>query len=77
MTEPRNPKHANKTQDLGNGYTIERRLMGYAYPRNGNVHNATPRYHWVLRLDGSMIASSNYRTPMVALARTDAGRVSA
>lgn len=68
----RNPAHENTTKDIGNGYTIERRLMGYSYPRNGNVHNATPRYMWLLRLEGVVVdRDSRYRVLRAAAKRDD------
>lgn len=67
--------HANKTQDLGNGYVIERRLVGYAY--GDTATTSTPRYHWVLRLDGALVDSGPRRGPLVADARADLYRVSA
>lgn len=29
--------------------TIEKVIEGYCYPRNGNVHNPTPRVAWYVR----------------------------
>lgn len=31
------------------GFTLEKSITGYAYPRNGNAHNPTPRVIWQLR----------------------------
>lgn len=36
-----------------NGNLIEKRVTGYAYPRNGNAHNPTPRIRWDVRSGGS------------------------
>jgi hypothetical protein len=71
MITPRKPEHANKHEHVGKGYMIERRLMGYSYPRNGNVHNATPQYHWVLYLNGKQVDSDPRRTPLRRAARRD------
>ena len=30
------------------GYEIERWVVGYAYARNGNLHNPTPRVEWLV-----------------------------
>jgi len=30
------------------GVTIRKRVVGYAYPRNGNVSKPTQRYHWLI-----------------------------
>lgn len=52
--EPKNPKHADKVvriNGVSERLTLRRRLVGYAYPRNGNVHNPTPRYMWDLLCD--------------------------
>ena len=37
------------------GHTIERRVIGYAYPRNGNLGNPTPRVRWFV---GDVMSSS-------------------
>jgi hypothetical protein len=29
-------------------YTVKKRIAGYAYPRNGSMHNPTPRIVWEL-----------------------------
>lgn len=63
--------HANKVQDLGNGYTLTRTLQDYAYPRNGNTHNATPRYYWSLFLNGKRVDGDSRQRPLVAAARAD------
>ena len=75
MSAPRKPEHANKTEDLGNGYTLERRLQGYAYARNGNLGNATPRYSWVLRLDGKLVDSARQRDKLLDGIKADAYRM--
>ena len=67
-------EHTDKVEDLGNGYTLARRLVGYAYPRNGNLHNPTPRYRWNLCLNGKLVDSDSRRTPLVAEARKDSYR---
>jgi hypothetical protein len=56
MTEPRQPGHANYT--FGTSHprlTGQRYLESYAYAANGNVHNPTPRYLWVLWCDGRVV----------------------
>lgn len=68
---PRQPEHANKITDVANapGFQIERRLMGYAYARNGNVHNPTPRYWWILYLNGKRVDEGKYRNTLQQCAR--------
>lgn len=40
------------------GHVIEQRVTGYAYPRNGNAHNPTPRIVWCVRdQDGRLVGS--------------------
>lgn len=38
--------------------TIRKRITGYAYPRNGNTHNPTPRVLWEVYEGGRLIDSS-------------------
>lgn len=42
------------------GITIEKKISGYAYPRNGNAHNPTPRYRWEVKL-GDRLIDTAYR----------------
>jgi hypothetical protein len=67
MYLPRKPAHADKTEDLGNGYTLDRVLEGYAYGKT--YGGSTPRYYWVLRLDGRQVDSAAKRGVLVAEAR--------
>lgn len=30
-------------------YKIEKQIIGYAYPRNGNARNPTPKIQWIVR----------------------------
>ncbi len=39
--------------------TIRRHIAGFAYPANGNVHNPTPRYRFLLFVDDVMVDSDN------------------
>jgi hypothetical protein len=56
---PLKPAHANYTFA-----TIEPRLIGqrclgtYAYAANGNLHNPTPGYRWLLLRDGTRIVDT-------------------
>lgn len=34
---------------MSNALTIHKFIYGYAYPRNGNVHNPTPKVSWIVR----------------------------
>lgn len=72
--QPRRPEHADKRESLTNGYEIERRLMGYAYPKNGNLLNPTPQYRWNLYLDGKLVDGDRRRAPLVEEAKKDAYR---
>ena len=74
MSQPRKPEHANKTEDMGNGYSLERRLQGYAYAKNGNLGNATPRYSWIVRLDGKLVDSARHRRQLLDSIKADAYR---
>jgi hypothetical protein len=37
--------------------SIDRLTAGFAYPRNGNVHNPTPRFCWIVMQDGKPMGS--------------------
>lgn len=64
------PEHANKIQPIaGTEFSVERRLVGYAYPNHGNLHNPTPRYHWNLLLDGRVVDHDESMRKLVAAAR--------
>jgi hypothetical protein len=56
MIEPKSPKHADFDFAIPGQprLTGRRHLVEYAYPQNGNVHNPTPRYSWLLLLDGNI-----------------------
>lgn len=76
MPKPNRPEHADKTEAIPGAdprLTIRRQLSGYAYPRNGNVHNPTPIYTWHLLADGQRVDSDAKRGPLVAAARTNGG----
>lgn len=51
------------------GITIERIVMGYAYPRNGNAHKTTPRVTWVVKRDGQVSGSYCRKRDALGLAR--------
>jgi hypothetical protein len=40
------------------GYIIRKRITGYAYPRNGNFHNPTPRVCWEVYCGTRLIDSA-------------------
>ncbi len=54
-------------------FTIERFLSGHAYAANGNVHNPTPRYTWLLKVDGVLVDSDLRREPLITAARQRGG----
>jgi hypothetical protein len=72
MVAPIRPEHADKTESVVGAdprFTITRHLVDYAYPANGNVHNPTPRYRWLLNLDGRMVDSDDRENVLVQAAR--------
>jgi hypothetical protein len=44
-----------------NKITFEKKIIGYAYPRNGNTHNPTPRVSWSAFVDGKRVGVSRTR----------------
>ena len=71
MIVPIRPEHADRTTSVSGavGFEVRRVLEGYAYPVNGNVHNPTPRYRWLLLLDGRMVDQDARRRELVRAAR--------
>lgn len=66
-------EHADKVESIAGvseRLTIRRHLEGYSYPQNGNVHNPTPRYMWLLLVDGYLVDSGQRRREMVEAARS-------
>jgi hypothetical protein len=51
--------------------SIRRRLLGHAYPQNGNVHNPTPRYVFELLVDGQMVDSDTRERVLRDAAKTN------
>jgi hypothetical protein len=49
------------------GYRIERVLTGFAYARNGNTHNPTPRYIWETFFEEEVLGTSYSEKSAVAL----------
>jgi hypothetical protein len=71
-TTPNRPEHANKTIPVPGAdprFTITRYLAGYAYPANGNLHNPTPRYRWLLNVDGRIVDQATTKRDVVRAAR--------
>lgn len=69
---PARPEHADKTELITGAdprFTITRHLVGYAYPQNGNVHDPTPEYRWLLKLDGRLVDSDARKSALVQSAR--------
>lgn len=69
---PNRPEHADIVRSIPRAddrFTIKRVLDGYAYAANGNVHNPTPRYRWLLLLDGKLVDQHTRRGPLVEYAR--------
>jgi hypothetical protein len=75
-TQPRIPSHANRREAVAGapGFEIERRLMGYTYAKNGNAHNASPRYRYSLYLDGRLVDNSVAYQPLVKAATATGAR---
>lgn len=69
--QPIKPGHADYTQTIGHEgrFALRRYLTGYSYPRNGNVHNPTPYYRWLLLLDGRIVDQFNTRREVIEAAR--------
>jgi hypothetical protein len=68
---PIRPEHSDRTTEITNapGFAVRRLFVGYAYPANGNVHNPTPQYHWLLLLHGRPVDNSSRRGALVEAAR--------
>lgn len=61
MTTPRRPEHADYTFATSHPRLTGKRVLdGYAYAANGNVHNPTPSYRWLLLRDGTTVVD-NFR----------------
>jgi hypothetical protein len=61
-TTPRKPEHANYTfATRFDRLTGQRYLESYAYAANGNLHNPTPRYLWLLIRDGNRVVDRFHR----------------
>lgn len=57
---------------LPDGYRIERVLRGWCYPRNGNLHNPTPRYVWEsFAPSGRLLAQSSTERAAAEIVRID------
>lgn len=71
---PIKTSHADKTVAIPGAdsrLTLRRRLIGYAYPRNGNVHNPTPEYQWELMVGSRCVDMSPLARRMIDAARTN------
>jgi hypothetical protein len=54
-------------------YEIRKEVTSYAYPRNGNVHNPTPRVRWyVCRIADGVIVDSAARCKPLKVAWPEA-----
>lgn len=53
---------------LPKGFTMERRVAGKAYPRNGNLGHGTVYYRYVLYLDGRQVDQSAKRGVLIRAA---------
>jgi hypothetical protein len=71
---PLHPEHADKTEPIPGAdprLTTRRVLVGYGYPKNGNVHNPKPRYVWLLQVDGRTVDQDSRRGVLRRAARMD------
>lgn len=71
---PIHPEHADKTESIPGAdprLTTRRVLVGYSYPKNGNVHNPKPRYVWLLQVDGRTVDQDSRRGVLRRAARMD------
>jgi hypothetical protein len=59
--EPKRPEHADREQDMGNGYTLVRRLIGYG-TRPGV--NTTPQFWYELWRDGRKVDEGQHYFPL-------------
>ena len=72
--QPRQPEHADKIVTIPGAdprLTLKRVLSGYAYPRNGNFDNPTPRFDWLLLADGEVVDMAGSKGKLVEAARKD------
>ncbi len=72
--EAKDPKHEDYTKPVSGAdprFTITRHLTGYAYPRNGNVHNPTPQYVYLLKVDGKIVDQSTTMRFLTHAARSE------
>lgn len=68
------PEHADKVlaiPGVSPRLSAERSLQGYAYPEHGNLHNPTPEYRWLLRVDGIIVDHFRLQRECFAAARSD------
>lgn len=74
MTHALHPQHANYDFSISGarGLVGRRVLDRYAYAANGNVHNPTPYYSWLLLVDGRLADRFNTRRELIAAASNPA-----
>lgn len=41
------PVNTNRVYPAAGGCTVQKMVIGHAYPKNGNFHNPTPRVVWI------------------------------
>ena len=66
--QPKRPQDSDKTEHVGKGYVIVRKLVSYG--TNANV-NITAQHRWELRLNGRLVDEDSQRTPLRRAARWD------
>lgn len=53
------------------GYSMERFVSRTCYARNGNAHNATPEYTWMLKRHGKLVGSAHTKRGALRLAEEE------
>jgi hypothetical protein len=52
---------------------IERKIVGHAYPRNGNVYNPTPELSWTAYLEGVRQGTFQTKRDAMGILREECG----
>lgn len=57
------------------GLSVSKRITGYAYARNGNTHNPTPRVRWELRnKEGQLLDTASTLSDLLSTAEEFVGQ---
>jgi len=52
---------------FSNGTSVVRVCVGHAYPKNGNLHNPSPRFNWEARASGKLVGVAYSRNGAVEI----------